>query len=84
MAEDEIEESPDDVTNDRWLRSNFIDLMQKYPREWIAVLGMKVIANASTQADVINMADAIAGGKEYSTYFIPATGMATDVGYSHQ
>ena len=84
MAEEEIEESSNDITNDRWLRSNFIDLMQKYPREWVAIMDMKVIANASTQAEVVEKADDVAEGKEYSIYFIPATGTTTDVGYYHK
>jgi hypothetical protein len=85
MAEDEMdEESSEDIQNDNWLKSNFIDLMQKYPREWIAVLEMKVIANSNNRPDVIEKADAIAGEKEYSIYFIPATGTVTDIGYSHK
>jgi len=80
-VEEEIE-STDDIQNDNWVKSNLIDLMQKYPREWVAVMSMIVIANASTKGDVIKMADGIASGQEYSIYFIPATSTSTDVGYA--
>jgi hypothetical protein len=75
-------ESEDDKKNDEWLKITFFDLMQTYPREWIAVLGQKVIANASTKNDVIKMAEEIALDQEFSIYFIPPTGVFSDVGFA--
>ena len=72
MASDEPEsESEDDIQNDRWLQDNFLDLIEKYPREWIAVIKGVIIARAGTKAGVQNLADDIVSGKEYSIYFIP-------------
>lgn len=80
--EEEMVESDEDMKNDEWLKNTFFDLMQTYPREWIAVLGQKVIAKASTKADVEKMAEEIALGQEFSIYFIPPTGVFSDVGFA--
>lgn len=78
---EEGSESDDDKRNDQWLKDHFVDLIQMYPREWIAVLDRNVIAKSSTKTEVEEMADKIANGREYSIYFIPPTETGTDAGY---
>lgn len=80
--EEEDVESDEDKRNDEWLKDNFYDLIEKYPREWIAVVGQKVIAKASTRTEVEDMAEDLVDDQDYSVYFIPPTGTFTDVGYS--
>jgi hypothetical protein len=79
--EEEEFESDEDRKNDEWLKDNFFDLIDKYPREWIAVLEQKVIAKGSTRTEVEKMAEEIIGDRECSVYFIPPTGTFMDVGY---
>jgi len=81
---EEPEESAMDIKNDEWFKNNYIDLMQKYPREWIAVMDQKIIATGATKAEVQEAADDIAGEKEYSLYFVLPTSTVTDTGYSHR
>lgn len=84
MDNEDVKESMIDMRNDMWLKENYIDLMQKHPREWIAVLEQKIIATGSTKSDVQEKADEIVEGQEYSLYFIAPTAAATDVGFTHQ
>jgi hypothetical protein len=82
MSNDEVQESVADLSNDEWFKENYIDLMQEHAREWIAVMGQKIIAVASTQSDAEKLANEIAGDDEYSVYFVAPTAMVTDAGYS--
>lgn len=85
MPDDEEEyEDETDQKNDEWFKENFFDLMQQYPREWIAVLDGRVIANGAYRIDVEDKAKAIAGELEYSVYFVPPTGTFTDIGYAQR
>jgi hypothetical protein len=80
--EEDIEESETDLSNDEWFKENYIDLMQEHARDWIAVMGQKIIAVASTESEVEILANEIAGEAEYSVYFVAPTAMVTDSGYS--
>ncbi|QLH74428.1 MAG: hypothetical protein HPY73_02485 [Methanomassiliicoccales archaeon] len=74
MIEEEEElETEEDRKNDDWLKKHFIEMVQKYPRQWIAVLERNVIAVGATRAEVELRAEEIAGEREYSVYFIPQT-----------
>lgn len=84
MNDEEPQESADDLKNDEWFKMNYIDLMQKYPREWIAVMDRKIIASSSSKIEVQELAREIAGEKEYYLYFVLPTSTATDTGYSHR
>jgi len=83
LAQDEVVENEADLKNDEWFKQNFYDLIQKYPREWIAVMEQKVIANSPSKSEVVEKADDIAGERGYSLYFIPPTATVTDTGYAH-
>jgi hypothetical protein len=74
--------NPDDLRNDEWLKDNFYELINQYPREWIAVMDRKVICHAATRDDAEVDAREIAGDRPFSLYFIPPTGTVTDVMYS--
>lgn len=71
--EDDVVESEEDLRNDEWFKENFVVLMEKYPKEWIAVIDCKIIATGTTRADVEENAMEVSGDKEFSVYFVPAT-----------
>lgn len=73
MKEEEIEEGDIDLSNDQWLEENYLDLVQKYPRLWIAVMDQQVICDAGTKSGAEAKAKKIAGDQEFSVYFIEPT-----------
>jgi hypothetical protein len=63
-------ESSAGKSNDEWFEANLLDLVEKYPRQWIAVLEGAVICTSSSRGRVRAEAKRIAGGREFSLYFI--------------
>lgn len=57
-------------SNDEWFEANLLDLVQKYPRQWIAVLDGAVICTAASRRRAQSEAKRIVGGREFSLYFI--------------
>ena len=57
-------------SNDAWFEANLLDLVEKYPRQWIAVLDRTVICAAASKGRATAEAKRIAGGREFSLYFI--------------
>ncbi len=57
-------------SNDEWFVANLQDLVEKYPNQWIAVLEGAVICTSSSRRRARSEAQRIAGGKEFSLYFI--------------
>jgi hypothetical protein len=82
MASEDRNESETDISNDKWVKENFLDLVQKYPREWIAVMDQRVIFSGITEGITESGAREIAGEREFSMYFIPETPSETDVSYA--
>ena len=80
--EEEEYESEEDRRNDEWFKESFFDLIEEYPREWIAVMDQKVIARGATRIEAEDRGREIAGEQEFSVYFVPPTGTFTDVGYA--
>lgn len=78
---EEKQESKDDLINDKWVEDNFEDLMQEYPRRWIAVMDQKVIASGGLRYFLERKAKKMVKDKAYSIYFIPPTSTRTDVTY---
>jgi hypothetical protein len=79
-SEDRIEDELD-IRNDKWVEENFLGLVQKYPRQWIAVMDQQVICYGITEAEIESKAEEIAGEREFSVYFIPPTPTNTDASY---
>lgn len=75
VGEEEPNEDETDVRNDAWLKQNYLDLIQDYPNQWIAVLEQKVIATGNQKRLVERQAKEIAGDKEFSMYFIEPSGI---------
>jgi hypothetical protein len=75
MKGKEREEDDIDLSNDQWLEENYLDLVQKYPRLWIAVLDQQVICDAGTKSAAEAKAKKIAGDQEFSVYFIEPTAL---------
>jgi hypothetical protein len=57
-------------SNDKWFEANLLDLVEKYPHQWIAVLDGTVICTAASRGGAQAEAKRIAGGREFSLYFI--------------
>jgi hypothetical protein len=83
MSEEKVQESEKDLANDEWFKDNYIQLMQKHPREWIAVVAGNIIATGQTKGEVVEKADEAVGDHEYSLYYIAPTATVTDSGYQH-
>ena len=75
MKGKERDEDDIDLSNDQWLEENYVDLVQKYPRLWVAVLDQQVICDGATRGSVEVKAKKIAGDREYSVYFIEPTAL---------
>jgi len=75
MKGKEREEDDIDLSNDQWLEENYLDLVQKYPRLWIAVMDQQVICDAATKSAAEAKAKKIAGDQEFSVYFIEPTAL---------
>ncbi len=75
-------ESEEDKRNDEWFKTNYIELMEKHPRDWIAVIDQKIVATGATRIEVEDRATAIAGERDYSVYFVNPTATVTDTGYA--
>lgn len=73
MQEGEREEDELDLSNDAWLETNYLYLVQQYPRLWIAVMDQQVICDGATKREVEGKAKNIAGDREFSVYFIEPT-----------
>lgn len=58
------------ASNDEWFAANLLDLVQKYPNQWIAVLDGNVICSSSSRRRARGDARRIAGEREFSLYFI--------------
>ncbi len=57
-------------TNDEWFRDNVLDLVEKYPNQWIAVMDGKVICTSASRRRANAEAKRIAAGGNFSLYFI--------------
>lgn len=75
MEGEERQEGDIDLSNDQWLEENYLDLVQKYPRLWIAVMNRQIICDAGTKTAVESKAKKIAGDQEFSVYFIEPTAL---------
>lgn len=73
MVEGEREEGVIDLSNDEWFEENYIDLVQRYPRLWIAVMDQQVICDGATKGEVEAKAKSILVDAEFSIYFIEPT-----------
>ena len=84
MVDEEEIESGEYLKNDEWFKDHFLELIEKYPREWLAVKEQRIIANGVSKNEVRTKAEGVAGDREYSLYFVPPTATVTDTGYSHR
>ena len=75
VEEREPPEDTVDQSNDAWFKENYLDLVQQYPRQWIAVLHRQVICNAARRPRAEAEARKIAGHREFSLYFVEPTAL---------
>lgn len=71
MDQDETIETDEDIRNDLWFKKNYLDLMNEYPNQWIAVSGERVISSGNTKRTVDAEAKERVPGRLYSLYFVP-------------
>lgn len=71
MKDDEPVETDEDIRNDLWFKKNYLDLINEYPNQWIAVSGERIISSGSIKRAVDAEARERAQGRIYSLYFIP-------------
>ncbi len=57
-------------SDDDWFRENVLDLVEKYPNQWIAVSSGKVICTSATRWGAKSEAKRLAGRGNFSLYFI--------------
>ena len=70
MNDEEPGESEEDMKNDQWLKENYLDLIQDYPNQWIAVVDRQVICKGSSKRAVEAEAGRLVPDKTPSLYFI--------------
>ena len=58
------------LSNDDWFAANLLDLVQRYPNQWIAVLDGNVICSSSSKRRAQGEARRGAAGRDFSLYFI--------------
>jgi hypothetical protein len=80
---EEKQESKEDLVNDKWVEDNFEDLIQRYPRRWIAVVDQKIVASGGIRYFLERKVKKMMKDKDYSIYFIPPTSTRTDVTYEN-
>jgi hypothetical protein len=73
MKDEPRPEGQVDRDNDAWFEAHFVELVQEYPRQWIAVLNVEVIGRGMTKDDAKADARSRAGGRPVSLYFVPET-----------
>ena len=57
-------------SNDEWFGAHVLELVQKYPNQWIAVVDQTVVCSSASKRRARSEARRLAGGREFSLYFI--------------
>lgn len=71
MDQEEPIETDDDIRNDMWFKENYLDLIQQYPNQWVAVSDQQIICAGNIKRAVEAEAREKSGGRTYSVYFVP-------------
>jgi len=71
MDQEEPIETDEDIRNDLWFKKNYLDLINEYPNQWIAVSGERVISAGSNKRAADAEAKERSQGRIYSLYFVP-------------
>lgn len=57
-------------SNDEWFQAHVMELVEKYPNQWVAISGGNVICSSASKWGAKSEAKRITGGREFSLYFI--------------
>ncbi len=57
-------------SNDEWFAAHVLELVEKYPNQWIAVSGGRVICSSASRWGAKSAAKKAAEGQDFSLYFI--------------
>ena len=63
-------EDDSDIRNDLWFKENYLELIEDYPNQWIAVLDQRVVCSAISKSAATEKAKEMLGEKKFSFYFI--------------
>jgi hypothetical protein len=63
-------EDDSDIRNDLWFKENYLELIEDYPNQWIAVLDQRVVCSGMSKGAVSDKAREMHGDKKFSFYFI--------------
>ena len=57
-------------TDDEWFQAHVLELVEKYPNQWVAVSGGAVICSSASRWRAKSEAKRVAQGRGFSLYFI--------------
>ncbi|MCU0852024.1 MAG: DUF5678 domain-containing protein [Thermoplasmata archaeon] len=63
-------EDDSDIRNDLWFKENYLELIEDYPNQWIAVLDQRVVCSGISKGVAAEKAKEMLGDKKFSFYFI--------------
>ncbi len=58
------------MSDDEWFQAHVLELVEKYPNQWIAVSGGQVVASSATRWGAKSGGKRATGGRNFSLYFI--------------
>ncbi len=58
------------VSDDEWFQVHVMELVEKYPNQWVAVSDGQVVAASATRWGAKSGAKRATGGRNFSLYFI--------------
>ncbi len=57
-------------SNDEWFQAHVLELVEKYPNQWVAIAGGAVLCSSASRWRAKSEAKRLAAGREFSLYFI--------------
>ncbi len=57
-------------SDDAWFAAHIYEIVEKFPDQWIAVSGGKVICSSASRWGAKSEAKRLTGGRNYSLYFV--------------
>ncbi len=57
-------------SNDEWFAAHVMELVEKYPNQWVAISGGSVICSSASKWGAKSAAKRASGGQDFSLYFV--------------
>lgn len=58
------------MNDDEWFAAHIFELVEKYPNQWIAVSGGRVVCSSASRWGAKSEAKRVTGSRNFSLYFI--------------